>query len=170
MAIIALSLMIMESAINRVKFRRKLESKRSAIDALARIINRVDLRADMEEVFAVRDAIVHNHIWRGDVYWDDNGNLGYDAPPELVEGYGDKKFLRVLDLQTQQSHRLGLNLLPPKIWRRDALLILKTVVMALNSLHDSESEEHIFTRTRISYHSALITVDEAIDRIEIPAS
>jgi hypothetical protein len=156
-AIAALSVVLLESAINRTQYMRtKLlqqessaeaqeplppggpqepaPARRSAFLYFTQVSDDPNLVNDVEEVFAIRDAIAHNHLWEADIQWGDDGNLRFASPPVLVAGYGDKRFLKVLSPETRQTRRLRLNLFPPRVWRRDAYVTLGKVVEVLLSL------------------------------------
>ena len=67
--------------------------------------------------------------------------MKFVRPPQIREGYGDTRFKQVMDPESRLSRHLKLNLFPPRIWRRDAYLVLKTVGHALQAL-ESLSEGH----------------------------
>jgi hypothetical protein len=146
-AIVALSVFLLESAINRTKYIRKDNEKTDIAEYFARISSDTELAKDIDEVVAVRDAIVHNHLWEANVYWDGAHSLKFRSPPKLLEGYGNKRQRRVINSKTRLSHRLSLNLFPPRIWRRDAYTTLRIVERALEVLE--AIDRNYFT---ITYH------------------
>lgn len=168
-AIIVLAVLILESAINRTKYFRKEITQTAAPKFFAKICDDINLIAEVKEAFTCRDVIVHNHIWKGEIFWDDDGSLKYDNRPKLLDGYGNKRFASTLDSVTEQSIRLGINLLPPRIWRRDAYIVLRVVVRAIMALHDSLNEQHFFFRTHVVYRSNLLSVDQAMNQIKVPS-
>lgn len=149
-AIIVLSALLAESALNRTRYVREndgnggqKQDKTHVVEYFFEIIksdNRLshlnDLALDLEEIFAVRDIITHNHVWKAQILWDIHGSPKFSSTPKLLPYYGDKRFRKILDLKTRQSKRLRLNLFPSRIWRRDAWVIVKTVGRVLRALEE----------------------------------
>jgi hypothetical protein len=146
-AVIALTAVVLESAINRARYVRGdgLASRENVTTYWRRIsaaaarddadgsgmielerltLEFAGLADDLDECFALRDVIVHNHLWEAQVGWH-NGQLQFAAVPQIRPGFGDCRFRRVLDQQTRRSRKLSLNLFPTRIWRRDAWVVLK---------------------------------------------
>jgi hypothetical protein len=138
-AIIVLAVTIFESAVMRVRFLRKqLDRKVSCADYFAsqKIENR--LRDHVEEMVAVRDALIHSHAYSTEVYWDQEGNLLTRRPFRLASRRGKKAFgnarrTRVI-AKGQVTKKLKLNLVPTRVCRTDACQVLKTLDMALSAL------------------------------------
>ncbi len=62
-AIAAFAVFLLESALNRTRYVRGEDAKRiSTTEYFAKISPDPEFAADVEEVFAARDAIVHNHL------------------------------------------------------------------------------------------------------------
>jgi hypothetical protein len=140
-AIVVLSVLILESAINRVRyFEEKEEKEGRRLTATAyfhTICPDSTLAAAVNEVFTVRDVIVHNHVWEAQIYWDRGQGMRFIEPTKLREGYGNNRFMQVMEPVTRLSQHLKLNLFPSRIWRQDAYLVLKTVGQALRTLEKS---------------------------------
>ena len=64
-AITALSVLLLESALHRTSYVRGDKTFRIAENYFSGISKDPKLPGDVEEVFAIRDAIVHNHLWEG---------------------------------------------------------------------------------------------------------
>jgi hypothetical protein len=126
-ALIVLAVVVLESVVNRTKYIRQDSNKNDIHVYIAIITGETELAKDVDEAIAVRDAIVHNHIWEAKTYWDDQSNLKFSSPPRLLAGFGNRRLRRVVNMSTRLSHRMKLNLFPPRIWRRDAYLILRVV-------------------------------------------
>jgi hypothetical protein len=143
-AIVMLAAVLFEATINLTRYQKKeliTQKTRHPTDYFAKISLYPELAKDIEEVFAVRDAIAHNHLWDAQVGCDENGTLKFTDTPSLVEGYGDKRRQQVLDPKSRCSWRLKLNLFPQRIGRRDAYVVLKTIVRALKTLEKGWGDE-----------------------------
>lgn len=168
-AIAALAVFLLESALNRTRYVRGEDGERiSPTEYFAKISPDPELAADVEEVFAMRDAVVHNHLWKARTFWDANGSLKFKEPPQLLNGYGDHRLRRVMNPTNQLSHRLGLNLLPERIWRRDAYIILKTVGRALENLESMNREYFYISPIHFAFRGPDLTFHEILDGLAIP--
>jgi hypothetical protein len=171
-SIAALSVFLLESAINRTKYLRtkylteeEPEVGRSAVDYFAQISSDPDLVGDVEEIFALRDVIAHNHVWEADVEWDEHQKLRFVSDPVLVEGYGDKRFRKVLDPKTRQSKRLRLNLFPARIWRRDAYGVFRKAVEALLALEKMDRQYFYISQQSFLYQKRHLGLSQILDSL-----
>lgn len=77
----------------------------------------------LNEIFILRDVIVHNHIYKVKIFFDKEWEvLGHRQT--LVEGYGDIKFRKLTSSRTKKTKSLKLNVQPGKIGFEDLLLVL----------------------------------------------
>jgi hypothetical protein len=131
-AAILFTTVLLASVLNRTRYVRDDASDTHVADFFKKISPNQDLAHDVNEIFAIRDAIVHNHLWKAEI---DPGTMKFTSPPELLPGYGEgKRFEAVMDPKTRLSRRLKLNLFPPRISRRDAYIVFKTAVRTLEQL------------------------------------
>lgn len=169
-AIAALAGFLLESALNRTRYVRGEDGERiSPAEYFAKISPDPELAADVEEVFAVRDAIVHNHLWKARTFWDANGSLKFKEPPQLLKGYGDHRLRRVMNPTTRLSQRLELNLFPERIWRRDAYIILKTVGRALETLESMKREYFYISPIHFAFRGQDFCFHEILNALAIPS-
>ncbi len=81
-AIVTLCALVMESAINRTRYVRGEICDDDSVDKYFRKVTlHAELAEDIDEVVAVRDAIVHNHLWEADIYWDEKTNSSLGPHP-----------------------------------------------------------------------------------------
>jgi hypothetical protein len=131
-SVIVLSALVVESALNRTRYVRNEPKRESAVDTLKRL-GAVDLANDIEEVFAVRNSIAHNHIWEGNISWHGSSAMALNSV-SILPGYGDKRFNRVIDMRTRSTRRLRLDIVPTRIHHATATKVLKKIVEALKFL------------------------------------
>lgn len=131
-SVIVLSALVVDSALNRTRYVRNEPQRENAIDTLKRL-GAGDLAHDIEEVFVLRDIIVHNHIWTVAMRWDDSSGMVLDSA-EKLPAYGDEKFNRVVDSKTRVTRRLHLDVVPNRIHRATAIAVLKRTVETLRFL------------------------------------
>jgi hypothetical protein len=93
----------------------------------------------IEEIFVVRHAIAHAHLWKAKVSHD----LRFIELPTRLPGYGDKNFDKLVDPRSRTTRKLNLDVFPPRIHHGTAIIVLKECVEALESL---ESKHEAFLK------------------------
>ena len=128
------------------------------------------LAAEVEEVFTIRDVIANNHLWECRVTWNAEGAMVFAEFPRLLPGYGNRRFAKVIDPRTRCSRRLGLNLFPTRVWRRDAWRVLGTLYRALCVLEKDDPGGFSTTATPFEFHGQSTTFADALERFVQSAS
>jgi hypothetical protein len=168
-AIITLGVVVFESALNRTKYLRKDQTRADSVNYFKNITAKADVSEQLDEVVAVRDAIVHNHLWEQNAYWEQGTlKLRAGSPPILIAGFGDRRHRRVLDPKTNLSRKLGLNLVPLRICRADAYQALRIVVQALEALEELNPNYFVISNVRVKSGPNLRTMREIIDLLPNP--
>ena len=163
--IIALSLFLLESAINRTKYIRGEKVKSDLQKYFLSLSKDKMLSNEIDEIIAVRDAIVHNHLWEANVFWDRASSLKFSEPPKLIQGYGNERRRRVMNESSRLTHKLGLNLFPPRIWRRDAYVILGVVYKALATLENIDYNYFTITNRYFMFSGELQTLNQVLETL-----
>jgi hypothetical protein len=160
-AVVVLSALVLESALNRTRYLRKDASEPPHVaDYFKMISSDQDLALDVNEVFAIRDAIVHNHLWEAKI---DPVAMKFISPPELLPGYGGKRFQGVMDGKTRLSRKLKLNLFPSRICRRDAYIVFKTVGRALMALENMDRNYFSISWQPFTFHQKFVRFSEVLN-------
>lgn len=166
LATIVLSVALFESALNRTAYVRN--EKRGGPDYFKEIAVDKELAAQVEEVFAVRNVIAHNHLWEAKITWFDDNPLKFAEPPTLREGYGDNRHKNVIVPETRKSRILGLNMFPARIWRRDAYIALKTIAKGLNGIESTDRRYFYLSSYHFRFRRNTRTFSEVTDLLSIP--
>jgi hypothetical protein len=161
-AIVTLNVLLLESAINRTKYVRHEISNADSVDYFAKVTSDSELAKDIDEVVAIRDAVVHNHLWEADIYWSDNYEIKFSKPPKLLDGFGNGRQRRVIDSKTMLSRRLKLNLFPIKISRNDAYKSLRVVERALEALEAKNHNYFTITNQYFKFRGDLYTLKDIL--------
>src|SRR4029453_846874 len=136
-SIIALSAFLLEGACGRARFVSGKGRKRcSAADTL-RQFGGNDLADKVEEIYVVRDAIAHAHLWKAKIFWTEN-DLRFAEPPMRLPSYGDKKFHRIVDVNSRTTSQSKLDVFPTRIHRATAVVALKECAEALGFLESKD--------------------------------
>jgi len=94
-SVIALAAFLLEGACGRARYISASHPKRSTPASTLRDFGAKTLAEKIEEIFVVRDAIAHAHLWKAKILWTQN-DLRFAEPPARVPGYGDTKFDKVV--------------------------------------------------------------------------
>ena len=141
-AITVLTVLLLESAINRTQYIRGEKPPKKPVN-FVRATYPVSTFGDiLEELFVVRDVIVHSHLWEAEITWDEQMRMRLISA-EREEGYGDKKFDKVINPAERKTRQLGINLFPTRICRTDAVVVLKNAVEFLLFL-ENEDRRYIY--------------------------
>ncbi len=133
-AIIVLAVTIFESAVTFLRVLRKQSVRKTpAADYFRTLINKRTICSSVDEMVAVRDSIVHSHVYSADVAWDASGALKAVRPYRRLPQFGNKRLKRVRT-KNQVTKILKLNLVPTRINRRDVYFVLRTLDDALTEL------------------------------------
>lgn len=152
-SIIALTAFLLEGACGRARYASGQEQC-SAIRTLRAL--RADRLADtIEEIFVVRDAIAHAHLWTAKISWTEN-DLRFAQLPERLPGYGDKKFERLVDPDSRTTRQLKLDVFPTRIHRRTAITALKKAAEALEFLESKDRRFVYLTPQHVHFGGRLV--------------
>lgn len=127
---------MIESVCNRARYITNDNGRKGPVETL-RDLGAPDLADDVEEVFVLRDAIAHNHLWEAQIEDHETKGLTLIAA-KLRAGYGDTKFNRILDAHTRTTKRLGLDLFPNRIHRGTATLVIRKVAEVFRFLRSKD--------------------------------
>ena len=139
-SIIALAAFLLEGASGRARYISGTGSQKRRPTAAQTLkgFGRNDLAEKIEEIFVVRDSIAHAHLWKAKIAWE-KGELRFKVPPTLLANYGDDKFKRHVDINLRTTRCLKLDVFPPRIHWRTAVITLKQCAEALQFLESKNT-------------------------------
>jgi len=125
-SVILLMVAALESYATRLRYfhRRVAPGQRLTVAKyIKRLFADFRLQKAVTEIFVLRDAIFHNHLWEIDFTWRPTTLRSATLLPHLE----DDKFRNVIDLRTRRTRNLRLHLIPTQVTRRDALKVIDVV-------------------------------------------
>ena len=142
-AIVLLLVAMFESYMSRVRFvqpRRVTSEARSALDVVLSVFPRLRHRLALEEVYVLRDLLMHSHLWEIEYEW------GGPVPMVLKKatlhlGYGDRKFRARVDMRTYRTKAIGLSVFPSRVDRRDVLKVFDTIWKTLERFQKQDMNQ-----------------------------
>jgi hypothetical protein len=125
-SIILLMVASLESYATRLRYFHQAVAPGQRL-TIANYIKRIfsDFRSKkaVTEVFVLRDAIFHNHLWEIEFTWRPMTLHSAKLLPHLE----DLKFKAAVNHNTQRTRNLRLHLVPTQVTRRDALKVIDVV-------------------------------------------
>ncbi len=151
-AIVLLLVAMFESYMSRVRFVQagRVTSKvRSALDVVFSVFPRLRHRLALEEVYVLRDLLMHSHLWEIEYEWGGPVPMVLKSAT-LNPGYGDKKFHDRVNMRTYRTKAIGLSVFPSRIDRRDVLKVFDTIWKTLERFQNQDinqvSVSHLHVR------------------------
>ncbi len=160
-SIIVLSVLLLESMINRTQYVRGEKPPNKPVDFIRSTFPDSGFADKVEELFVTRDVIAHNHLWETRFVWDDQAGMRLIST-QLETGYGDKKFERVIDLKERKTKNLGINLFPTRICRQDAITVLKMVFEVLSFLENQDPNSVYISVQPVQFGNTLMMFKDLI--------
>ena len=147
-SVVSLTAFFFEGACGRARYFRGLVAvgipalghhqwKRCSPAETLREFGETALADKIEEIFVVRHAIAHAHLWKAKI---DEIDMRFTELPTRLPGYGDKNFDRIVDPSSRTTRKLKLDVFPPRIHRGTAIGVLKECAEALQSLESKHKE------------------------------
>jgi len=165
-AVIVLSVLLLESILQRTQYIKGFQPAQKSVRKFFKDnFAQSGLTEELAEIFTVRDAIVHNHIWEAEVGWDEDGRLQFLREPQLRKGYGLGEFHRILDRTSRKTKKLGVNLFPPRIWHRDAAIVLENAVHILRFLEEVDRRYVYFSEETVAFREEFVRFVDLVERL-----
>ena len=138
-ALVVLLIAVLESYTARLRFVRNAEGvagNLSTPDLLAKYFPALPTRDELVDVFLVRNALAHNHVWHLDVSdFEAVGSPTLATPKEL--GFQtNKHYEQVVDVPARQTRALRLNISPTAVDRSDVRKVFDVVWRTLKFMNE----------------------------------
>lgn len=169
-SLIVLSVLLIESAIGRTQYVMGEQPVKGKLRAPVNVVRSEfpdsGFCEKIEELFVVRDVIVHNHIWEASFEWDDQVGMKFVSSPTKRDGYGDPKFDRVVDFAERKTRLLRINLFPTRIHRSDAIIVLQNTVEFLKFLENKNNNYIYMSHLNVKFNGKLERFVELIANLK----
>lgn len=163
--IIILAVLMVESAIGRIQYLIGKRPPEKPLEFIKDLFPVSDYYSKLEEIFVIRDVIAHNHIWKADIYWDENMSMRL-VSAKLIEGYGDQKYKRVVNKEKRLTRILGLNIFPNRICRSDAIIVLLHIVGFLSALENTDRNYFVMSHQWVKYRDNVVNFCKLISELK----
>jgi len=163
-SIVGLAAFLLEGACARARYVSNSNKSRASAADTFRDLGEGAIGDKVEEIFVVRDAIAHSHLWTAKISWTEN-DLNFVEPPTRLRGFGDKKFQKNVDLTSRMTRKLKLHVFPTRIDRDTALIVLKQTAAALKILESKDRRFVYLTPQHVAFAGKLVPFYDWIEQI-----
>jgi hypothetical protein len=128
-SLVVLLIATLESFVSRLKFLRNDEviSGKSVPDLLVDLFPDLPNKNDLDEVFLLRNIVVHNHIWHLDISNVESTGAPILATPKELKFQTNKSYDSIIDVDAKRTRILKLNASPTAVNREDVGHVFKVV-------------------------------------------
>jgi hypothetical protein len=127
--VILLLVAMFESYVVRLRFVQGSKvpvDAHTALDVVFAVFPRLRHRKALIDVYVVRDAVFHNHLWEIQYSWGGSPSMIMHTASKHP-AFGDKKYGARVNPVTRRTRALGLNVVPTRVYRRDVLKVFDTI-------------------------------------------
>jgi len=164
-ALVILSALMLESYTARTQFMMGKSPPLPPIAFARREFPETSFPDQIEDIFVLRDAIAHNHLWETKFQWDEELGMKL-VSADLADGYGDKKFREVIDPKRRATRLMNLNLYQTRVNRSDGFKVLKSVVNFLRHLESIDRNFVYITAQSVKYLGKIEMFTELVDSLQ----
>jgi hypothetical protein len=151
-SVILLLVAMFESYVVRLRFVQSSKvpvTSRTALEVVLAVFPRLRHKKALIDVYVLRDAIFHNHLWEIQYSWGGSPTMVMHAA-ERHPAFGDKKYQARVDPTRRRTRALGVNVVPTRVDRRDARKVFETIWKTLLLLEAQDrfqcyvSDQHVW--------------------------
>lgn len=120
---------VFESYVSHLRFAQRPHAavtQRHATHVLFRLYPDYRHKKALMDVYVLRDAIFHNHLWEIEYSWSGSPSMTLHTAV-MDAAFGNKMFKARVNLKSRQTKALGLNIVPIRVDRRDVLKVFDTI-------------------------------------------
>ncbi len=163
-SIILLLVAVVESYASRLRFfypSSHSQRRFSVPESIKGTFKDFHLAKALSEVFVLRDAIFHNHLWTINFSWRPM-SLQSAA---IDSSSGDEKFKKIVNLKTRRTRSLRLHIVPTRVDRRDVLKVFDTVLKTLLFLERKDRNYCYVSDQNVSFRGKTHRFSEVRDTL-----
>ena len=137
-AITVLLVAILESFVSRVRFLRNAEviPGKDVPDQLEIFFPDLPYKAELTEVFLVRNIVVHNHVWHLALGEETEPGATTLATPKDLKFETKRTYDAIVNLAERKTHLLGLSASPTSVDRYDVGVVFGVVWKTLEFMNE----------------------------------
>jgi len=167
-SVILLLVAMFESYIVRVRYvnRHKIPKNiNRALDVLNHLYPQIRNTKALTEIYVIRDALIHNHLWEIEYSWGGNPPMKLHGA-EKDSGSGDRKFINRVNTKTRRTKALKLSVVPTRVNRVDTRKIFQTIWKTLLFLESQDRFQCYVSHLHIRFKGKAILFSDLINELQ----
>lgn len=161
-SVILLLVAMFESYVVRVRYVQRHAvpaSSRTAIDVLLHLYPRLRHHKALADVYVVRDAVFHNHLWEIEYFQRDAPGMVF-CGARRDPAFGDKKYTSRVNSNTRRTKALRIHVVPTRLDRRDAKKAFDTIWKTLLFLEAKNRNQCYVSHLRVRFQNNFVLFGE----------
>jgi len=162
-SICLLAVACLESYVMRVRYIKKASQKdidkTPVVEYLPKLYQDFPYTPDINEIYILRDIIIHNHLWELAIVWNDDGMELTNANQKSL---GDKKYSAYVDVNKRRTTNLGLTINPIKVGKTEVLKVLQTMWKILIFLEKKDRNQCCVSAAHYRYKGKMKQFGEVV--------
>jgi hypothetical protein len=163
-AVVLLLVAMFESYVSRLRYLQDAKGNavpmnaRNATEMVHHVFPRLRHKKALEDVYVLRDVLIHNHLWEIDYQWGGSQPMVFKRATKSPAS-GDRKYGSRVNPGTHRTKALRLSTFPTRVNRTDVRKILDTIWKTLLEFEKANpnrfaiSNQHVqFRGNRIPFH------------------
>lgn len=166
-SVILLLVALFESYVVRLRFvqgQKVPASARTALDVVFAVFPRLRHKKALIDVYVLRDAIFHNHLWEIEYSWRGSPTMMMHSASKNP-AFGDKKYAARVNLKTRRTRALGVNIVPTRVDRRDALKVFDTIWRTLLVFESQDRFQCYVSHQHVRFAGKTALFPDAVGRL-----
>jgi len=163
-SVILLLVAMFESYMVRVRYIHKNnvpEKLKTALNVLFHVYPSEKKKA-LTDVYVVRDAIFHNHLWAIEYTWGGPQSMSLTGAAKHP-AFGDPKFTARVNPTTRKTKALGLSVVPTRVNRTDVKKVFSTLWKTLLLIENNDRSQVYVSHLRVRFKGKPRLFWEVID-------
>lgn len=156
-ACVVLLVALMESFTARVRFKRQSElaGGQSTPDLLARLFPALPTKDDLQEVYLLRNIVVHNHLWHLDISNEEAPEPQTIALPTDLGFSVNKNYSALVDTVARRTVKLGLKAVPTWVGVTDVSTVFRVIWSTLEHMHGINFDHTPLAGRRVQFRGSM---------------
>ena len=163
-ALVVLCALLAEPAIRRTQYVLDDFAERNPLKFIHNRFPNCEVLAELTELFVQRDVIAHNHVREASVKWGRHGEFDVTSTAKLSGG--DRKYEQVIDLTSNTTKALRLNLFPPKVNLCDVAIAMSVTQRFLQFPEDTDRRYFYVSPQIVEFKGALVEFSDLLSAAE----
>ncbi len=168
-SVILLLVAMFESYIVRISYinaqKLSVYNKKKTLEILFHLYPQIRYTKALKEIYVIRDALIHNHLWEIDYSWGGNPSLKLHGAQKDSRS-GDSKFKDRVNTKTRKTKALKLSVVPTRVSRIDARKIFQTIWRTLIFLESQNRSQCYVSHIHVRFKKKTILFSDLIDELK----